>query len=354
MEPLPCRSGAETTCQKQLSVLRTLAAGSGPIAHATLDGLRPAKVVDNLRMRLVAGGALPARDEQLAFLERWLAARTAQVRDPKSRKVLQAYTTWHLLRRLRRFSRCRPVSQAQAHGVRGYVTQVVRLLNWLQTQGVALSACTQDLLDAWLDDYPGRGPGVHGFLARTSRNGHTRPFAVELPTPAFTGQLIAQDARWQLVSRLIHDNEIPVSDKAAGLLALLFAQDPSRVIALTTEHVEVAWGVVPLRLGQVPAEMPPPLDDYIRTLHAQAAAMSTAGERWLFPGRFPTQHLSTSQLVRRLHALSIRPRMARNTALVELASELPAVMVSRLLVFTRSLPTPGSASAGKTTPTRLN
>ncbi|MEU3199533.1 MULTISPECIES: hypothetical protein [unclassified Streptomyces] len=91
-----------------------------------------------------------------------------------------------------------------------------------------------------------------------------------------------------------------MSDKAAGLLALLFAQNLSRVVALTTEHVEVARGAVLLRLGQV-------------------------------PGRFPTQHLSSSQLVRRLHALGIRLRMARNTALVELASELPAVMVSRLL-----------------------
>ncbi|QYA99534.1 hypothetical protein KZO11_34510 [Streptomyces anulatus] len=39
----------------------------------------------------------------------------------------------------------------------------------------------------------------------------------------------------------------------------------------------------------------------------------------------------TCQLVRRLQPLGIRPRMARNTALVELASELPATMVSRLL-----------------------
>jgi hypothetical protein len=315
----------------RLTVLRTLAAGSGPVTHDTLDGLRPAKVVDNLRMHLVAGGALPARDEQLAALERWLEARTAQVPDPESRRVLQAYVTWHLLRRLRRFSRRRPVSQAQVHGVRAYVTQVVRLLNWLHTQDVALSTCTQDLLDAWLDDYPARGPRVHGFLAWTSRNGHTRQLNVDLPAPTFTGQLIAQDTRWQLVNRLIHDDEIPVSDKAAGLLALLFAQDLSRIVALTTKHVEVTKDMVLLRLGQVPAQMPPPLDDYIRTLHAHAMATDTAGERWLLPGRFPAQHLSRSQLARRLHPLGIRPRMARNTALVELASELPAVMVSRLL-----------------------
>lgn len=49
------------------------------------------------------------------------------------------------------------------------------------------------------------------------------------------------------------------------------------------------------------AQMPPPLDAYIRTLHAQAMATDTAGERWLVPGRFPGQHLSRSQLVRRLH-----------------------------------------------------
>ncbi|GGR55425.1 hypothetical protein [Streptomyces griseomycini] len=313
------------------SVLRALAAGSGPVTHDTLDGMRPAKVIDNLRMHLVAGGALPARDEQLAALERWLAARSAQVRDPESHKVLQAYIAWHLLRRLRRFAHHRPVSQAQAHGVRAYVTQVVRLLNWLHTQDIALSTCTQDLLDTWLDDYPARGPRVHSFLAWTSRHGHTRQLTVELPIPTFTGQLIAQDTRWQLVNRLIHDDEIPVPDKAAGLLALLFAQDLSRIVVLTAKHVEVTPSTVLLRLGQVPAQMPPPLDGYIRTLHAQATATDTAGERWLFPGRFPAQHLSRSQLVCRLHPLGLRPRMARNTALVELASELPALVVSRLL-----------------------
>ncbi|MFI7359529.1 hypothetical protein ACIBTP_37045 [Streptomyces avidinii] len=109
------------------------------------------------------------------------------------------------------------------------------------------------------------------------------------------------------------------------------AQNLSRIVALITEHVEVTPSAVLLRLGQVPAQMPPPLDDHIRTLHAQAMTTDSAGERWLLPGRFPAQHLSRSQLVRRLHPLGVRPRMARNTALVELASELPAVMVSRLL-----------------------
>jgi len=109
-------------------------------------------------------------------------------------------------------------------------------------------------------------------------------------------------------------------------LALLLQQDPAW---LTDGHVTA--DAVALRLGSFPAQMPPPLDELLLALHADAMAGSTAAERWLFPGRYPGRPLSRSQVMRRLHALGIRPRMARSTALVELASELPAVVVSRLL-----------------------
>ncbi|WP_405895940.1 amidohydrolase family protein [Streptomyces sp. NBC_00104] len=216
------------------------------------------------------------------------------------------------------------MTHGQVHGARAYVTQVIQLLNWLSSQNIPLSACSQDLIDAWLDENPARGPRVQGFLVRTSRKGHTRQLAVPLGTPAFTGQLIAQDARWSLVSRLIHDEEIPIVDKTAGLLALLFAQQPHRIAELTTDDVHLTADAVALRLGSIPAQMPPPLDELLLALHADAVAGSTAAERWLFPGRYPGRPLSRSQVMRRLHALGIRPRMARSTALVELASELPA------------------------------
>ncbi|PNV35879.1 hypothetical protein C1708_29125 [Streptomyces sp. DH-12] len=50
----------------------------------------------------------------------------------------------------------------------------------------------------------------------------------------------------------------------------------------------------------------------------------------MLPGRSPARHLSRSRLVRRLRPLGIRPRTVRGTALVEPASELPAVIASRL------------------------
>lgn len=118
----------------------------------------------------------------------------------------------------------------------------------------------------------------------------------------------------------------------AGLLVLLFAQPPSRITSLTTGHVALDQDTVALRLGPVSAQTPPPLHAYLRHLYDQANRADTPPEiRWLFPGRFPGQRLSFSQLRRRLHDLGIRPRVSRSTALVELTGELPAVVVSRLL-----------------------
>lgn len=316
----------------RVTVLRTLAAGHGPVTHQTLDRLTPVNVVQNLRMILVADGVLPARDEQLAALERRLPAELTRVKDPEKRRVLHSFITWHLLRRLRDRSRRHPLTQGQAHGARSQVRQAVHLLNWLTAQDTPLGACTQDQVDAWLDEGPARRTDAHTFLVWTSRNHHTRPLAVPLPAPSITGKIITQDARWALVHRLLHDDAVAVADKTAGLLILLFAQPPSRIVSLTAGHVALGQDTVTLRLGPVPARMPPPLDACLRDLYDQANRTGTPSEvRWLFPGRFPGQCLSSSQLKRRLHDLGIHPRVSRSTALVELAGDLPAVVISRLI-----------------------
>ncbi|MHA6759585.1 hypothetical protein [Streptacidiphilus sp. PAMC 29251] len=55
--------------------------------------------------------------------------------------------------------------------------------------------------------------------------------------------------------------------------------------------------------------------------------------KWLFPGGYPGQPLSPPHLGKRLRAIGIQPRVARNTALMDIASELPSFVFSRLLGF---------------------
>lgn len=108
---------------------------------------------------------------------------------------------------------------------------------------------------------------------------------------------------------------------------LLFAQPLTRITAISTGQITTRDGTVTLLLGQTPLQLPPPLGTLISVL----AADRTAGCPWLFPGGPAGQHLSAQQLMRRLRRLGIRAKPARNTAMMNLAAELPAIVLSRLL-----------------------
>ncbi|MFE0055355.1 hypothetical protein [Streptomyces sp. NPDC059003] len=318
-------------------ILTTLAEGNGPITHDSLDTFQPSVTIRHLRAALVAGGALPARDELLAQLEACLPKILARVEAPDERQILRMYLTWGPLRRLRQRSATQAVTYAQTVGVRHEIKTAVRYLHWLHQQGSTLGECTQDHLDTWLDEGAHHRTLIRSFLLWTSRRGHTRPLEAPAYTNDFGQEVIAQDHRWNLVRRLIHDDSLDTVDRAAGLLLLLFAQPTSRIAQLTTHQVTDQGDLVALQLGREPVILPPPLDGFIRHLvgRRQGRAVTTPLDEspWLFPGAYPGQPLTSYSLAARLKALGIRCQVARRSALIEIASELPAYVISRLLGF---------------------
>ncbi|MEZ0090408.1 hypothetical protein [Streptacidiphilus sp. EB129] len=319
------------------AILEALAEGAGPVTHETLDRCSSVQTATNLRAIFVAGGALPARDEQLVTLEKFLAKTLARVEVADERKILRSWATWHHLRRLRSLPDGKHVTHGQAAGVKHEIRNIVRLLDWLHSHGSGLADCTQDHLDTWLAEGPAQRAYVRAFLLWTSRRGHTAPLEVPLYSGDFTTHVIAQDQRWALVRRLVHDDQLDTVDRAAGLLLLLFAQPPSRITQLTTDQVTDHGDKVTLALGPAPADLPAPLDDLIRQLvqrrQGHAVTIPITEPKWLFPGGYPGQPLAPHHLGNRLRAIGIRPRVARNTALMDIASELPSFVFSRLLGF---------------------
>ncbi|MDJ0464663.1 hypothetical protein [Streptomyces sp. H27-C3] len=316
-------------------ILHQFAQDTGPVSHEVLDGCQPVKVVRHLRAVLVAGGALPRRDEHLAELELWLGRAYARLSSAEERNALRSFVTWHHLHRLRRQGK--PVTQGQAEGVRHEVSANVRLLSWLAHQGRDLSSCTQDHIDAWLAEGSANRTLIRSFMMWAARRALAPPLHVPFPISAFSAEVIAQDLRWDLVRRLARDEGLGDVDRAAGLLVLLFAQPPSRIIQLTCEHVTDTGEKVSVLLGKVPADMPAPLDELVRRLVRRRrghSAVRLADEpSWLLPGGHAGRPMAAAHLSNRLKQIGIRPRAARHTALMDIAAELPAVVVSRLLGF---------------------
>jgi hypothetical protein len=323
------------TTSSAAGVLAEISRAGRPPGHADLDRFPPGKAVRHLRKILVAGGILPARDERLAELERWVTQKTGQIGDPAERRAVRSFATWHHLRRLRGESARHHITAEQADYVHNEIRAAVILIAWLRDRGTSLASCTQRDIDDWLAGGPGTCFHARSFLAWASSRGHAGDAEIPRPARSETLAQLEEDRRWELVRSLLHDDAHAIEDRVAGLLVLLYGQPLARIARLTRDQVTDSPDSVTLLLGTMPAEIPGPLDGLARQLlgrrHGRAATGRTSEHPWLFPGGAPGHPISTAQLKKRLAAVGIHGRSGRNTALMDLAVKLPPVALARML-----------------------
>src|SRR6266508_3202710 len=241
-------------------LLTEVAADHRPLAHDVLDELPASKTLDHLRAVLIAGGTLPARDERLVTLERWVTDTIATRADPAERQLLHRYAVWHHLRRLRRRLGTAHASHLQALNVRCHTTAAVKFLDWLTARNLTLATCTQPDLDQWAAraDVSYRDETSHFIRWATANRQATR---LSFGARRWHGPRGPHDteARWATARRLLHDDTIATPDRVAGLLLLLYAQRLSTISTLTTDHITTSNEQVHLRLGSAATLLPEPL-----------------------------------------------------------------------------------------------
>ncbi|MHB8187852.1 MAG: hypothetical protein ACYDDU_17655 [Dermatophilaceae bacterium] len=313
-------------------VLAELGAGRRALTHAGLDELPMSKPVEHLRAILVATNTLPARDEHLVRVERWI---TATITGHPQGQVLHRYAVWHLLRRLRARNNNRPATHGQASAVQQQVRAAIALLDWLAAHHLNLQVACQGDLDNWLTDDQATGHRKAGNFVRWAK--HHKLTELDLAAVKWEGPsgIIDNEARWEQARQLLHDDTLKPEDRVAGLLVLLYAQRAATISRLTLEHVQVSDQQVHIRLGSEPIVLPEPLAALVHILIATRSGLAALGDKgtspWLFPGGQPGRPISAERLAERLRQLGLRSSQARSTALFQLATELPAALLARML-----------------------
>jgi len=344
--PRPSRPGAaRAAADRAAPVLTALATWQTPLNHQTLDNAGAehggrSHAIEHLRQLLVASAALPDRDEHLHRLEQRLAhAITAA--HPDDQPVLRAYATWHLLRRLRsRADQGAPTLHA-ANRARDVLAEAARLLHALREDDRDLARCSQAELDAWVTSPSTARRLLPSFLAWAAQQRHMPAELHVLAAPAWQlGAADPVDQRWTQTRRLLNDDTLPASDRVAGLLVLLYGQTLTRISRLRRHDVHVvgsdpAGQRVQLRLGRDAINLPEPLAALIHELPVAVASgtaqrLPDSGD-WLFPGRRPGRAAHPATLATRLRRLGVKPRAARNSALLHLAEHLPSAVLADLL-----------------------
>jgi len=318
-------------------VLRQLATGERPLAHAALDELPDGKPVEHLRAILVATGALPPRDEHLARLESWISWSIAERPDPEQRQLLHRYAVWHVLRRLRtRLNSAHATTTAgQVTAAQRNIKAAIALLDWLTARDLTLDNARQGDLDTWLAEAQPTHRTDAGNFARWARR--NKLTGLDFPATRWGGpsSVINTETRWEQARWLLHDNSLQPEDRLTGLLVLLYAQRATVISRLTLDHVTTEEGQVLIRLGHEPVVLPEPLGTLALQLAATRRGHANLGDdgssTWLLPGGRPGQPISAFQLTERLRQIGIRCGQARSAALFQLATDLPAAVLARML-----------------------
>ena len=315
--------------------LRALARGEVPLTHNGLSQLTPWRSVAYLRDLLMHSGVLPPADRQLLLFQRWLAEKLPAIDGLGRRRVLELFATWHIQRRLHTLADRCPLTSKQIHQARNEIHLATAFLAHLAERGRTLADCTQADVDDWYaGGYTARRL-THAFLRWAMRSNHMPTVTIphrstSNPTP------LAQHQRLTLLRQAVDRNDIPLQDRVAATLVLLYAQPLTRITRLTIDDVLREDGEVQIRLGDPPSPVPEPFAGTLLDYLGQRPNTMTAtnpGARWLFPGRRAGQPMTPDTLEVRLRDLGFPTQRGRTSAIRYLVLQAPAPVVARMLGY---------------------
>lgn len=245
------------------------------------------------------------------------------------RQTITAFATWHHRRRLAAAIDNGTLRPASTRAARRHIRAGWNFIVWLDRRGVTLAGCRQADIDLWFSTGNTNRLSATGFItwARTQRL-CDRHFDVPVYHPA-TPTAMPHGERVKLVSRLLHDDTIPLGDRVAGLLVALYAQPVTRIsrlrldaIAHTGEHTNLVIGSEHVELAPVVAQL----------IDGLVADTSRFDSPWLFPGRTPGQPCSSHGLGERLRRHGVS-KAARIAAFHDLVQQVPSTVLADLIDY---------------------
>lgn len=318
------------------TMLRDLLIEGYPITHELLDTFPGRQAAVHLRQLLVHVAALPQRDEHVSGMERWLQNYLTTVA-AQHQSTLQPYAQWVVLRRVRHQAHTRGNTTSTIKYARTQVAVAHAFLKWIEGQRLSLAEVQQPHLDQWLAAGASTRCNLRDFLRWARRCRLTTDLKLPWRPDGDPSNFLDEDEHLALLHRCTHDSGLPVDVRAAGALILLYGLSVTRIAQLTRQDIQVCKGSQYLQVGKHPLVLPPALARLLNEQLEQSTPRSLVGRvtpghaSWIFPGALAGRPINGSKLSGRLLRHGIDVRASRNTALLGLASDLPAPILSETL-----------------------
>ena len=320
-------------------VLRSIADGTAPLAHATIDSLGDTQQVERFRRLLITAGLLDDEHYKLALFDRWTARFLPTITNPIDRTTITSFIAWGERRRLSRDIDIGNLKPWSTRSARQRVKGAAWFLAWLVEHDTTLAACTQANIETWITSGNTTRSHSVAFIvwAQTqhlcNHRLHITPAKPATPTEMPPGQ------RVELIARLINDTTLRLDLRVAGLLVTLYAQPVSRICQIRRDDIIATTNATTVVINGSHLELIAPLD---QLLSAQAARHTNT---WLFPGATPGQPASATTIGDHLRRLGIN-QTARVAALHDLITHIPGPVLADLIGYNPNFVAERAATLG--------
>lgn len=185
---------------------------------------------------------------------------------------------------------------------------------------------------------------IANFLAWTAEQQLTADLTAPVRDRSTPTGFLDDATRWAALRRCLHDNNMPLPARAAGALLLLYGNSVSRTVLLRHADLHLDGEHAYLTISTRPVALPDEVATLLAALRDTAVpdltiSRSAGGTTWLLPGRVPGSHAAAGAIAKKLRHFGIPARAARNTALIDLAGDLPSAVLADLLGLSSSAAT---------------
>ncbi|MGC4773659.1 hypothetical protein ACLQ25_32450 [Micromonospora sp. DT44] len=304
-------------------LLAQLARQPGELTHDALDAFAPGLVSDYLRGLLVSAGVLPARDENLALLTRWLTRELA-AQGPQRSTVIRAFAEWHILRDARRRSTRGRYTFAAYKGDASNIRAAGQFLTWLDQQNLTLDTLNQQHLDTWAAGKATLRARTIPFIRWATARRLTARLSIAHPPTRHPEHFHLDDMHQHELRRCLTDTSLPADVRIAGALTRLYALPLTRIVELTTAQFHRDDDHVYLTISRHPVVLPPSLAQLIQDhLNPRDTGLPGNANPYLLAGRNPGRQRNPAGLADTMRHHGLPARAARNTAMMHTLADLP-------------------------------
>lgn len=234
-------------------------------------------------------------------------------------RLARNYAVWCLLHRARRSER--QLGRAGAQRIRNRVRVVLEFLAWIDERGSSLTTMDQGDVNAWLANGNWRNREIRPFLHWTSQRRITDGMSAPANRPGQPSIFIDEADHLEQLHRCLNNDAVSTT----------------RVLALRRNQVTTRDADTYLTLGDHELVLPPKLAELLiqlpRSTRRSTLPEPPALDHLLFPGRTPNRPVDAGGFGKRLKQIGLTIRGGRNTALIGLAAELPAAVLTDLLAI---------------------